>query len=284
LRGALRVLRAEAARLGASRAAQAAAALLVLVPALRVAVSTAGRELEALEAEAKGVVRMGLDAGTAWAPFVEAWRTGMVLGLTLLLVQAARSVAGDRESGVMRIAVTRSASRSGALTGRALMGPLMVIAIVVLSGLGALGAASFTGTFGDLVEDGDVIRSSGEVLEELRRSVGTAVLGLVSVHAFGVLMGTLVRGAVMSLAASLASLLVWDVFKGSLGPNRWWFFPSHAPTFIDGSAMSELRGFAEGYSDKGLAEQIFRQGLILPPVWSLVMVALAVLLLRRRAL
>jgi ABC-type transport system involved in multi-copper enzyme maturation permease subunit len=286
MKGALRVLRAEWMRLVTARSAQVAVALLFIVPALRVAAKVAGKHAEALERQARGIKAdsIGLDAGTAWAPFVEGWRAGLVLGLALLLVQAARSVAGDRESGVLRIAVTRSASRTGALVGRALLGPLMVLCIVLLSGLGALAAASTVGDFGPLVVDNYTITSAADLLVELRSSLLVTMLGLMAVHAFGILVSTASRGAVIALAASLATILLWDVFKSSLGDARWWFFASHAPTFIDGSAMSTMVGVAEGYSDKWMEGDVFHKGVRLAPLSALLFVAASALLLRRRVL
>lgn len=286
MNGAGRVLGAELVRLVTSRAARWSAVLLVLVPALRVAASVAGRRLEALEQEARGGAAgaIGLDGGTAWAPFIDGWRAGLVLGLALLLVQAARGLAGDRESGVLRIAVTRSASRTGALVGRALLGPLIVLGIALLTGVGAYAAAATSGDFGALVEDDFTITTVAELSTELRASLLVSLLGLVAVHAFGLFVSTASRGAVIALAVSLATLLLWDVFKGSLGDARWWVFASHAPTFIDGSAMNEMAGVARGYSDKGLSDDVFRRGLVLAPLSALLFVAASALLLRRRVL
>ncbi len=284
MNGALRVLGAEWGRLVSARTARVSAVLLAAVPMLRVAASVAGSKLEALQQEARGTAAVGLDGGRAWAPFIDGWRAGLTLGLALLLVHAARSLAGDRESGVLRIAVTRSASRTGALVGRALLGPIMVLLVALLSGLGAFAAASLVGDLGPLVEDDFTIATVAELRGELVRSLSVALLGLVSVHAFGLLVSTAARGAVIALAASLATLLLWDVFKASLGDAQWWVFASHAPTFIDGSAMNEMAGVARGYSDKGLADDVFRRGLVLAPVSTVVMLVVSALVLRRRAL
>lgn len=284
MKGALRVFRAEWGRLVAARTARVSAALLVAVPILRVGASTAGARIEALQREARGVAAVGLDGGTAWAPLVDGWRAGLVLGLALLLVHAARSLAGDRESGVLRIAVTRSASRTGALVGRALLGPVMVALVALLAGAGAWAAASAAGDLGPLVEDDFTIMTVAELRSELTRSLFVALLGLAAVHAFGLFVSALSRGAVIALAASLATLLLWDVFKGSLGDAQWWVFASHAPTFIDGSAMNEMAGVARGYSDKGLADDVFRRGLVLAPLTGLLWLVASALVLRRRAL
>ncbi len=286
MNGTGRVFRAELVRLATARAAQASALLLVLVPVLRVGASVTGKKLEELERQALGGKESfdALSSGTAWAPFVDGWRAGLVLSVALLLVQAARALAGDRETGVLRIAVTRSASRTGALLGRALLGPVAVIAAALLSGLGAYGAARFAGDFGPLVSDGFTFAEVSALRVELARSLLVSLLGLTAVHAFGLFVASLSRGAVLALAGSLATLLLWDVFKSSLGDARWWVFASHAPTFIDGSAMNEMAGVARGYSDKGLAEGVFRRGLTLAPLSWLVLIIASAAVLRRRVL
>ena len=110
MRGSLRVLGAEWSRLVTARSAHICALLLVIVPVLRVMATFGNAKLADLEREARGGQAIGLDGGTGWAPFIDGWRAGLMLGVALLLVHAARSLAGDRESGLLRIPVTRSAS------------------------------------------------------------------------------------------------------------------------------------------------------------------------------
>lgn len=284
MRGTLRVLGAECARLASARSARVSAAILVLVPALRVFVSVAAVKLEQLEREARGQTWIGLDQGTAWGPLVDGWRAGLMLGFALLLVHAARAVAGDRESGVLRIAITRSASRTGALLGRALLGPLLALTVTALSGGGALAAAALVGDLGPLVDDSDTIAPVKELLADLFDSLLLTTIGLATVHAFGVFIATLVRGALVALAVALATVLLWDVFKTSTGNARWWVFASHAPTINDESAMFEMSGVARGYSDKGTPPEIYRKGLVVAPLSGLVLIAAAALVLRRRDL
>jgi hypothetical protein len=285
MNGALRVLRAETVRMVGSQAAWIGAILVVLVPVLRVWASVVATRAKELERMASGGGGLGLSEGTGWAMLVDGWRAGLMLSTALLLVHAARSIAGDRETGVLRLAVTRSASRSGAIVGRALVGPILVVGLVLLSGLAAFVAANaLGGDFGDLVEDDYAIFESFEVREELHAALVVVVLGLVAVHAFGLLASSLSRGPVLALAGSLASLLLWDVFKGDVGRDRWYVFASHAPTFADGSAMAEMAKFARGYSDAGLPEEVGRMGMILSPAEAVVFVALACLVVRRRPL
>ena len=72
---------------------------------------------------------------------------------------------------------------------------------------------------------------------------------MIAVHGFGLLVSSTSRGPVLALAGSLATILLWDVFKEDLGDARWFVFASHAPTFADGSGMREMASFARGMSD-----------------------------------
>ena len=281
--GALRVLRAEFVRLITSRTGMATALLLVCIPALRVWAAVLATRAKDIQRAASGSDQIGLTEGTGWALLVDGWRAGLMLGTALLLVQGARALAGDRETGVLRLAITRSASRSGSVVGRALLGPVLVVLVVALTGLGAYLATKMAGAnFGDLIEDDFTIFSADEVRSELIRALGPVAAGLMAVHAFGLFVSSVSKGPVLALAGSLAAVLLWDVFKEDFGESRFFVFASHAPTFADGSAMKELAGFARGYSDAGLPEAVINMGRILPPLQALVFVALAALVLRKR--
>lgn len=283
--GSLRMFRAEAVRMAGSHAAWFGALILAIIPFLRVWAATLAAQAKALERVAAGVEPRGLSEGTGWALLVDGWRSGLMLGTALVLVQAARSLAGDRETGILRLAVTRSVSRNGAIIGRAMIGPLLVLGVVAVSGLSAFLAAKFLGgDFGDLIEDDYTLFSANEVGAELVRSLIVVTLGLTAVHAFGLLISGVARGPVLALAGSLSTLLVWDVFKSDVGELRWYVFASHAPTFADGSAMREMSGFSRGMSDAGLPEAIHNMGLFLSPIEAIVMVALTCLVMRRRSI
>ncbi len=281
--GALRVLRAEFVRLVSSRTGLVAGFFLLLVPALRIWAASIVANAKDVERAASGADKIGLTEGTGWALMVDGWRAGLTLVTAMLLVQGARALAGDRETGVLRLAVTRSASRSGAVVGRALMGPVLVLLALVLTGASAYFAAKFTGAdFGDLIEDDFTIFTGLEVRDELVRALGPVTAGLMAVHAFGLLVSSLSKGPVLALASSLAAILLWDVFKGDVGNARYFVFATHAPTFSDGSAMKELAGFARAYSDAGLPDAVINMGRVLAPIQAVAFVALAALAMRKR--
>jgi ABC-type transport system involved in multi-copper enzyme maturation permease subunit len=282
--GTWRVLRAEWFRLLRSRVTHLSALFVFLVPVLHVAAARFVDSAERLEAVRSGRKVLGLEQGRGWAPLVEAWRVGLALGALLLLIHGARAVAGDRENGVLRLASTRTAARPALAMGRALLGPPLVGCVVLLSGLGAWLTARLWFDFGPLVEDGYLILEVGELRHELLRALASAIPALWAVHAFGLLISALSRGATLAVATSVALFLAFDLFKGALGQNRFWAFASYSPSFVDNSAMQELVGVAHGYSDAGFPEALMRMSYLLPAPQGFLFVILAALVLTRRRL
>lgn len=282
--GAWRVFRAECYRLLRSRATQLSAAFLFLVPAMHVAAARFVDSAERLDAARRGREVLGLEEGRGWAPMVEAWRVGLALGALLLLIHGARTIAGDRDSGVMRLASTRTASRLGLAAGRVGLGPLLVVAVVVMSGLGAWMATGFWFDFGPLVEDGYPIMETDELRHELVMAIASAMPALWAVHALGLMISAISRGATLAVASSVALFLAFDLFKGSLGQARYWLFATYSPSFIDNSAMQEMVGLAHGYSDAGFPEALMRMSFLLPGPQALLLAGVAAMVLTRRRL
>ena len=284
MKGAWRVFRAEWFRLLRSRATHLAGFFMVLIPTLHVVAARFVDSAERLEAARSGRELLGLEEGRGWAPLVEAWRVGLALGALLLLIHGARSIAGDRDSGVLRLASTRTASRGALAAGRVMTGPPLVLLVVALSGLASYVTTLVWFDFGPLMEDGYVILEVSELRRELARAILSAIPALWAVHAFGLLVSSISRGATLAVASSVALFLAFDLFKTSLGQNRFWLFATYSPSFIDNSAMQEMVGLAHGYSDAGVPESLMRMSYLLPAPQALLLASLAALVLTRRRL
>lgn len=284
--GALLTLRAELFRVATSLIAWVAAVLTVLVSVLRVWASVVGERIRRAEAAASGrELTSDLESGTAWPMLVDGWRAGLMMATALLLVAGARTVAGDRESGLLRLGVTRSTSRVGAVVGRALVGPVLVAALVTLSGLGAWFGATVIGggDFGDQMMFGSPLFAAEEVHDSLVLALVIASLGLVAVHAFGVLVSALIPGPLIAVAVALTSIVLWDVFKDAAGSDAAGFvFATHAPTFADSSPMIEMVKISRGMSDGVISDEVRAKGTFFPAVEAVLFVALACLALRRK--
>lgn len=281
--GLLLVTRAEAYRLLHARSTWIGVAFLAGVSALRVLVARAIDTASRAEALAAGRSTDETFANSAWSPFVDGWRTGLAAATILLLIHAAMTLAADRESGVLRLGITRSSTRSATVLGRALLAPVYVLVAFAVTGLSAYAASSAFYEFGPLVEDGYELLSAEELGTELRRAALAALPALIATYAFGLFVSAMSRSATTAIAVSLSTWLAFDLFKEVLGPARYWVFASFSPSLVDGSAMQEMAGVAQGYSDAGFAEGLYRMNLILPWPEAALLVLLACWILSRRA-
>ncbi|MGQ0552775.1 MAG: ABC transporter permease subunit [Planctomycetota bacterium] len=287
--GGLRVFRTEWYRLTHGRVAAGAALFLAAVSALRVYAAyladqaryadtvrralSQGREVPALPGP-----------GNAWEPFVDGFGTGLTVGTLLLLIASARAVAGDRENGLLRVARTRSASRSGLVVGRALQGLVLVLATMTVTGLASWGAASALYDFGPVIEDNYELVASEELHLQFRIALLATLAPLLGTWAWGLAVSAAVRTGTGAVSAALASYLAFDLFKGVLGESKYWVFAAFNPSFVDDSFLKQLSGIARGLSDAGYSEALLRQNLLLPWPQTALLLVLAGWITSRRAL
>lgn len=278
----LRVFRVEVYRLVRSRAALVSGALLVLVPALWVwfthALQVASTGLGG------GAAAEDARTGVGWGVFVDGWRVGLVLGMVLLVIQASRTLAADRESWVVRLAVTRRTSRVALVFGRALLAPLLVGLVIVLTGLGAWITAGQFFDFGPVGEDGYVIFTVEELRAELATAVGAAIGPMIATYALALLVSSIAASAVIGVSLGLGLFLAYDLFKEALGEARFWIFATYVPSFRDTSAVAEVASLAKGYSDSGYTAEVLRMNQILPWPQAALLLALTLIVMSRRSL
>jgi len=289
VKGTLRVVRAEWYRALHSRVLFFAALFLAAVSALRV-----GAAWLADQAAYTAVVQRALSQGrevppppgpgNAWSPFVDGWLAGLTVGTLLLLIASARSLASDRESGLLRVARTRSASRTGLVLGRALLGVLLVLGTIAITGLGSFVAARALYVFGPITEGSYEIYSQAELQQELLAALRVTLPPLLATWTFGLCLSAIVRGGTGAVSAALAIYLGYDLFKDVLGPDQYWVFAAFNPSFVDNSCLHEMSGIARGLSDAGYSEVLYAQNLWLPWPWAAGLLVLACVVTRRRAL
>jgi len=287
--GALRTLRAEWYRLAHSRAVLGASVFLAAVAVLRVfAARMADRAGYA--ADVRRALSRGTDAppppptGNAWAPFADGWLAGLTVATLLLIILAARSLAGDREAGLLRLARTRSVSRGGLVAGRTLLGLLLVVVAMAITGVAALAAAALWFDFMPVQEGSYVLVSTPELRLELLRAVAATVPPLMATWCFGLWISALARGGTGAVSGALALYLGFDLFKAVLGDRQYLAFAAFNPSFVDHSCLKEFAGIARGFSDAGYSEALFSQNLWLPWPQAALLLLLAGWVMSRRAL
>lgn len=280
----LRSLRAEAGRLLHSRWTYVALSLLVLTPLLHLF----GSHLADLGAHARLMAEGGSAEErvpqNAWAPFIDAWLAGLTLAVLLLLLFFSRSIAGDVESGLLRLSVTRSVSRSAAVLGRALLALPLLIGAVLIAGITARLGAEIWFPFGPLEVDGYELFSEEELLAETWRATWALLPPLLATCMFGLFVSSLCRGGTVAVILALGAYLLFDLFKDLLGEAQYWCFLAFQPSLADGSCMQEMSGIARGYSDSGYADGLYSMNMILPLPQALIFLLLACFATSRRSL
>ena len=271
--GATTVLRAEVARLLATRAFHGAVALVAVAAAARAFL--AGASLPA----------NGVESGAGWHGLAVGLQSGLVLSGFVLVFVAARGLAGDAHSWVLRLALTRCASRGGVVAARLGVGALQLLVLTLASLGGALAGANLSGDFGPLVLEGYELCDAALAREGIQRVLLAALPALAALHAFGLAVSALCSGAVQAVALAFGILLSFDLFKGLLGSSSLWLFPTHAPTLVDSSAFGyaiELTGL--GPSTAMFDEPAFRIGLVACAGWWLLLGLASRWILGRRTL
>lgn len=285
MKGAWFVARSEWYRDLRSRASWVLALAIALVPVVRVLAWRVAEAPERLRRAQSGAAATAEElAGAGWAPLVESWRFGLVLGGLALLIHFARGLAGDRDTGIARLAVTRSVSRLGLVGGRAILAPLYVALLVAVTGVSAWIAVRVNYGLGDLVVDGYTLMTAEELAAELRRSVLLTLPALMCLCCAGLAASSLARSAVGAVALATVGFLGFDLFKEVLGGKALFVFASHVPSIFDESAMAEMVQVALGYSDAGMSEQAVNASLYLPLPQAAAALALAAVAVARRPL
>ncbi len=279
--GLLRSLRAESYRLLRTRSVWGCALFLAAVSVLRVLLGSATRNLERAEAVARGAT-VDEASGAGWALLVDGWRSGLAAGGLLLLLQAARTLAADRESGVLCLSITRASSRGAVVLARALLGVPLVLGVFCVTGLAAWLAASASFDFGPLVENDYEIFSAEELADELALASLASLPALLTTWTFGLFLSAALRSGTGAMTVAVSVFLSFDLFKEALGEAQYLVFAAFAPSFVDGSWMSEMSGVARGYSDAGYAAAIASQNWVVPWPQAALFLALAIVFAVRR--
>ena len=226
-----------------------------------------------------------VESGGGWACMLDGMRTGLALTVFALLVTSARSLAGDHESGLLRMAVTRSVARPALVMGRLLVAPLPILGGLLASFLGAWLVARSQLDFGPLVEEGYEILSAEELRGEVAVGLFATLPALVALWSVGLLVSACSRTAVGAVATTLVLFVAFDLVKESLSQeSTYLIFASFAPSLADSSALGEAAQVVQGFSDRGFPDDLLRLATWLPWAQALLIVGLTIAVPRRRTL
>ncbi|MCB9896800.1 MAG: hypothetical protein H6825_02225 [Planctomycetes bacterium] len=286
--GTLRVLRAEGYRLARRRPALVSLVLLGLASASWVWVTWAAQAFDHAR-RARVILADGGDPPAfvpenGYGPLVDGWLVGLKLTVVVLAVLAARGLAGDLGGGVLRLASTRSASRTALVLGRALLGVPVLLVTLLVTGGAAWCCARALFPFGPLVVRGVSLASVEDLDAGLLQAALLTLPPLLATWMYGLFVSACFRSAVGAVSTTLVTLLGFDLFKGLMGEARYLVFATFSPSFVDDSCMKEMAGAARGYVDAGYRDELLAMNVVVPSVWALALLLGACAVLARRRL
>ncbi len=281
--GFLTALRAElyvALRSGNSRTILLLPTIVVLAQLLLVKLTELGGiARDALLADGENASVM---TDSAYGYFVDSVGTGLILlGLTLVAL-AAYTFANDRDTGAIRHILIRRSSRIALLLAKLCYLHILALTSLVL----LLGVAWFlSGALWDftaVVEDGFELIGVAEIRQEILLGLQLALLPIPAAIAFGLLISVLAQNAVQAVSIALGITLALDIFKTLLGNLSHYIYVSYQPSLIDQSYLKEVSRLVRGYSDVLIDERVLQLNLWVPLPEMLVLVAVALVIVRRR--
>ncbi len=284
-----RILRAETYRLWRGRVWMWGLVALVAVSALRVLAERAGAAATHAAAVQKALsagrpAPQVPDVANAYGPFVDGWLAGLTVATLLLLIASSRSLAADANSGILRLATTRSSPRGALVTGRALLGIPLTVVAALISGLASWATAELLFEFGPIVEDGYELMSVAEIHGEIAAAAMSVLPALFAAWCFGLFISCCCRTGAAAVSAGLGVFLAFDLFKDVLGEARYWVFAAFTPSFVDSSAMAEAALAARGFSDAGFSAHVASLSTVVPLPQAALLIVAAIVVIRRRGL
>lgn len=190
-----------------------------------------------------------LVAPSAFLSFVSGVRSGFVLGGMLLLVYAAMIVSNEGNWRTFKTILARPHGRIPWIAGKYLTLLALGLAMATAISLASFAVSAWTGTFGDIAEDGYVIFEAAVLREETRKALLLTLGPLAALAAFGLLVSTLTDHAGIAAIAAVGGHIVLETVKDSSEGARMYLFNSFLPSLVDTSYLQAVKGIADGMSD-----------------------------------
>ena len=293
MQGLLTALKAELLVAAHSRPTRLICVIPTLVAVLQLLITSmlsAGNQARAAVETGAGNFGGGFGAGTpvegadAWGALVDALGTGLALISLTMVAYAAWSFASDRELGVTRHLIIRRISRPAVVISKLLMAHLLAIASVILLLVLTRLTASLLWDFGPVTEDGYELIGTQEIQTELRLGLLLALIPIPAGIALGLVLSVAAGSTTQALSAALGLTLSLDLFKAVLGPVADYLYVSYQVSLLDESYLNDVARLVRGYSDVMTDPAVLQLNQWVPWPQMLLFVALALWLVRRKAL
>lgn len=225
-------------------------------------------------------------AGTtnAYVPFLDGLAASLTIAVLLLLAFSASTIASERDTGTIRLPLTRSVSRGGLLAAKGTFAFVWALLLIGFALLGSLGAAALFYDFGPIVENRYEIFSAHEMNHEILRACGALLPPLFATAGFGVLISCVARTSGEAVGTALVLYLMFDLFKDLAGDGKALVFATFNPALVDRSLLHEVTQLARGFSTAGYTDRLLLMNLVVPIAEGGVFFALAAIVFARRRL
>jgi hypothetical protein len=274
-------LRAEVARTWFARSTWVLVWAPAVVAGLRIVGGRVGEKVEQAQKLAAGADGATL-AANGFGPLADGLRAGAAVLALLLLVHGATTFVRDRESGVLGqwyVAAPRSLVVVARVCGVA---SWLLPALLVLLGLAAAVAHGIYGLT-DIVEEGDVMATAGEIWVDIAKGVAGVIPGLLTCAVFGIAVSSTANSAGGAVAGTLVPFVLFDVLRALMPNVAKYVFVTYVPFLGDGSTLSRLTDIARAYSDAVWNPEDFERAWSIPGASALVLVLLTILACRMRS-
>jgi ABC-2 type transport system permease protein len=199
-----------------------------------------------------------------------------------VLLYAATSVSGEATAGTLKLVLVRPVGRVRFLLAKAVFLVALAFVLALIVSIAAWILGHELGGYGDIMEEGlgDALIPRLEAARIGTKPYVALALGLLPLLAYGAL-GLLISSLTTNSATAVTSAILvclplLYVLPVSLPSSEPYLFTQYATRYIDVTAE-----FAKGFDERWDFE-LLKPGLIVPPVYVLVLLGTALTIFRRK--
>lgn len=275
------ILRAELFRLTRTRGGRVGLIVPALLGAAQVGITDLLAAAKAVRLAAAGEeVPAGVEP--AFGPLADGLGGLGAMALVMIaLLTGAFSLVRERDQGGLPL-LALAGSRGAIVAGKTLGTCLYVMtALAALAGATLL-VAAVRHDYGDVVEDGYVMATAGELWLEIARGVGAGLPALLGCVCFGVLVSAVTTGVGAAAIGAVLPFTLLALFHGELGGASGHLFVTYAPFFSEEAPLARLGDVARAFSDTHWEQGELIRAALVPAVEAVLFVVVAWLVTRKR--
>lgn len=279
-------VRAELYRMAKLRATK----WLLLLPAVTGMLWIFGARVAERLAAARSLAAGGGSSGDAalaplengFGPLADGLRTGAAVLTLVALLLGALSLVREREQGTLALAHL-AAGKGRFVVARACALAVFVFLAYLVLGAGCALLAERLHGLGDVVEEGFVMAEASGLWRDVLRGSAATLPAMIAAAWFGLAVSAAMNGPGSAVGLTTVPVFLFDALKGLFPELASRVFLGWLPLLSSDSPLSHLTDIARGYSDVQWGARELQDAVVVPGAWAIVLLALAVVVTRRRA-